>query len=195
MPVRAMNATISHISSAALAVLAAALSSPSHAQDPFYKGRTVSLIIGSNTSGGYDTYGRLLARHMGRHLAGNPSFVVQNMPGAGGLRSANHIYSVAPRDGTAIGIFDQAIFLDQLLGSTALRGDAKNFSWIGRMVGNSAVLFAWHTAKVKTIADALTQELIVAASGATSRLNWTALNSLAHTRLKLLTGYEGPASA
>jgi tripartite-type tricarboxylate transporter receptor subunit TctC len=190
-----MNVTIRYTSWATLALLAALLPSPSHAQDPFYKGKTVSLIIGSNTSGGYDTYGRLLARHMGRHLAGNPSFVVQNMPGAGGLRSANHIYSVAPRDGTAIGIFDQAIFLDQLLGSTALRGDAKNFSWIGRMVGNSAVLFAWHTAKVKTIADALTQELIVAASGATSRLNWTALNSLAHTRLKLLTGYEGPASA
>ncbi len=106
-----MNVTIRYTSWATLALLAALLPSPSHAQDPFYKGKTVSLIIGSNTSGGYDTYGRLLARHMGRHLAGNPSFVVQNMPGAGGLRSANHIYSVAPRDGTAIGIFDQAIFL------------------------------------------------------------------------------------
>jgi tripartite-type tricarboxylate transporter receptor subunit TctC len=190
-----MNATISYISSAALAVLAAALSSPSHAQDPFYRGKTVSVIIGSNTSGGYDTYGRLLARHMGRHLAGNPAFVVQNMPGAGGLRSANHLYSVAPRDGTTIGIFDQAAFLDQLLGSSALRGDARNFNWIGRMAGNSAVLFAWHTAKVKKITDALTQELIVAAPGSSSRLNWTALNSLAHTRLKLLTGYEGPATA
>ena len=190
-----MNVTIRYTSWATLALLAALLPSPSHAQDPFYKGKTVSLIIGSNTSGGYDTYGRLLARHMGRHLAGNPSFVVQNMPGAGGLRSANHIYSVAPRDGTAIGIFDQAIFLDQLLGSTALRGDAKNFSWIGRMVGNSAVLFAWHTAKVKSIADAFTQELIVAAPGSSSRLNWTALNALAGTKLKLLTGYEGPASA
>src|SRR3954454_18660655 len=97
---------------AALAVLLIALiSAPlyARAEDPFYKGKTISLIIGSNTSGGYDTYGRLLARHMGRHLAGNPAFVVQNMPGAGGLRSANHIYSVAPRDVTAIGIFDQAI--------------------------------------------------------------------------------------
>jgi tripartite-type tricarboxylate transporter receptor subunit TctC len=165
------------------------------ADDPFYRGRTISLIIGSNTSGGYDTYGRLLARHMGRHIAGHPAIVVQNMPGAGGLRSANHIYNVAAKDGTVIGIFDQAVFLDQLLGAATLRGDAAKFNWIGRMMGNSAVLFAWHTAKVKSITDAFTQELIVAAPGSSSRLNWTALNALAGTKLKLLTGYEGPASA
>jgi len=121
--------------------------------------------------------------------------VVQNMPGAGGLRSANHLYNVAAKDGTVIGIFDQAVFLDQLLGAAALRGDAAKFNWIGRLIGNSAVLFAWHAAKVKKIDDALTHELIVAAPGSTSRLNWTALNALAGTKLKLLTGYEGPATA
>src|SRR5262249_34012635 len=88
---------------AALALLAAAA-------EPFYKGKTISLIIGSNTSGGYDTYGRLLARHMGNHIDGHPNFVVQNMPGAGGLRSANHLYNVAAKDGTVMGIFDQAVF-------------------------------------------------------------------------------------
>src|SRR5258705_10137900 len=112
MPMRVMNAKHCYTWCATLALLSTViLSATAHAQDPFYKGKTISIIIGSNTSGGYDTYGRLLARHMGKHLSGNPSFVVQNMPGAGGLRSANHIYSVAPRDGTAIGIFDQAIFL------------------------------------------------------------------------------------
>src|SRR5215470_948910 len=178
-------------------VLAALLSaSVAHAaDDPFYRGKTISLIVGSNASGGYDTYGRLLARHMGKHIAGHPAFVVQNMPGAGGLRSANHLYNVAAKDGTVIGIFDQAVFLDQLLGAATLRGDAAKFNWIGRLVGNSAVLFAWHSAKVKTPADALTHELIVAAPGSSSRLNWTALNALAGTKLKLLTGYEGPASA
>src|SRR5437660_344802 len=94
------------------------------ADDPFYRGKTISLIIGSNTSGGYDTYGRLLARHMGKHIAGHPAFVVQNMPGAGGLRSANHLYNVAATDGSVIGIFDQALFLDQLLGSGTLCGNA-----------------------------------------------------------------------
>jgi tripartite-type tricarboxylate transporter receptor subunit TctC len=181
---------------AALALLAILLLPPlGHAQEPFYKGKTISLIIGSNTSGGYDTYGRLLARHMAKHLAGNPSFVTQNMPGAGGVRSANHIFNVAPKDGTVFGIFDQAVFLDQVLGSTALRGDVRSFNWIGRLIGNSAVLFAWHTAKVKKIEDALTNELIVAAPGSSSRLNWTALNTVVGTKFKLLTGYEGPATS
>ena len=174
--------------------LAAALTQ-AQAQEPFYKGKTISLIIASNASGGYDTYGRLLSRHMGAHLAGNPSFVVQNMPGAGGIRAANHLYNVAPKDGTVIGIFDQAVFLNQLLGVAGLRSDVAKFNWIGRMIGNSAVLFAWHTAQVKKIEDAFTQELIVAASGSSSRLNWTALNALTGTKLKLLTGYEGPATA
>src|SRR5262250_2661968 len=113
----------------ALALLAAALAcSPAAAAEPFYKGKTISLIIGSNTSGGYDTYGRLLARHMGKHIAGHPTFVVQNMPGAGGLRSANHLYNVAAKDGAVMGIFDQAVFLDQLLGAATLRGDVEALS-------------------------------------------------------------------
>ena len=127
---------------AALALAAVALvQSPAAADDPFYKARTISLIIASNASGGYDTYGRLLARHLGRHLPGTPGFVVQNMPGAGGIRAANHLYNVAAKDGTVMGIFDQAVFLDQLLGVPGLRGDVTKFNWIGRLVGNSAVLF------------------------------------------------------
>jgi len=183
---------------AALAVLLIALiSAPlyARAEDPFYKGKTISLIIGSNTSGGYDTYGRLLARHLGKHIPGTPAIVTQNMPGAAGIRSANYIYNIAAKDGTVFGIFDQAVFLDQLLGVPGLRGDVAKFNWIGRLVGNSAVLFAWHTAAVKTIEDAFTKELIVAAPGSSSRLNWTALNALAGTKLKLQTGYEGPATA
>jgi tripartite-type tricarboxylate transporter receptor subunit TctC len=183
-------------SAAALLALAALMAvREAAAQEPFYKGKTVSLIVASNTAGGYDTYGRLLSRHLGTHLPGNPSFVVQNMPGAGGVRGANHLYNVAAKDGTVIGIFDQAVFLDQLLGVPGLRGDVRKFNWIGRLVGNSAVLFAWHTARVKKIADAFTTELIVAAPGSSSRLNWTALNTLAGTKLKLLTGYEGPSTA
>jgi tripartite-type tricarboxylate transporter receptor subunit TctC len=177
----------------ALAAILPAIA-PAQAED-FYKGRTISLIIASNASGGYDTYGRLLGRYLPRHLAGNPSVVPQNMPGAGGVRGANYIYAVAPKDGTTIGIFDQAVFLDQLLGIPGLRGDVRNFNWVGRMASNSAVLVAWHTAAVKKIEDAFTHELIVAAPGSSSRLNWTALNAITGTKLKLLTGYEGPATS
>src|SRR5215831_17143997 len=177
----------------ALAAILPALA-PAQADD-FYKGRTISLVIASNASGGYDTYGRLLARYLPRHLAGNPSVVPQNMPGAGGVRGANYIYAVAPKDGTTIGIFDQAVFLNQLLGVPGLRGDVRNFNWVSRMASNSAVLVAWHTAAVKKIEDAFTHELIVAAPGSSSRLNWTALNAITGTKLKLLTGYEGPATS
>jgi tripartite-type tricarboxylate transporter receptor subunit TctC len=173
---------------------AVALSTPVRADD-FYKGKSISLIIASNTSGGYDTYGRILARHLGAHLAGNPTIVPQNMPGAGGIRAANYLYSIAAKDGTVFGIFDQAMFLDQLLGIPGLRGDVRQFNWIGRLASNSSVLFAWHTAAVKKIEDAFSHELIVAAPGSNSRLNWTALNALTGTKLKLLTGYEGPATA
>jgi tripartite-type tricarboxylate transporter receptor subunit TctC len=187
---------ISSLRRAALTLAAVLLAlAPACAQEPFYKGKTISLIIASNVSGGYDTYGRLLARHLPRHLAGNPAIVPQNMPGAGGIRAANYLYSVAPKDGTAFGIFDQAMFLDQLLGIPGLRGDVRQFSWIGRLTSNSSVLFAWHTAAVKKIEDAFTHDLIVAAPGSNSRLNWTALNAITGTKLKLLTGYEGPATA
>lgn len=184
-----------------LRVLALALTAwastwaPAAAEEPFYKGKTISLIIASNASGGYDTYGRLLARHLPAHLAGNPAVVAQNMPGAGGLRAANQLYSISPKDGTAIGIFDQAVFLDQLLGIPGMRGDVRQFNWLGRMTSNSAVLFAWHTAAVHKIEDAFTHELLVAAPGSSSRLNWTALNAIVGTKFKLLTGYEGPATA
>jgi tripartite-type tricarboxylate transporter receptor subunit TctC len=174
--------------------LLCAIQSPAVADD-FYKGKTISLIVGSNASGGYDGYGRLLSRHMGKHIPGNPSFVVQNMPGANGVRSASHVYSVAPKDGTVLGIFDQAMFLRQLLGAPGVKGDVAKFNWVGRLVSNSAILFSWHTAKVQKIEDVFTNELIVAASGAASRLNWAALNTLAGTKFKMVTGYEGPATA
>lgn len=176
-------------------VAIASLATGAASEEPFYKGRTISTVIGSNASGGFDTYGRLMARHMGKYIPGNPTFVVQNMPGAGGLRATNHLYNVAPKDGTMIGIVDQAIHLNQLLAVPGLQADVTRFNWIGRCVGNSAVLFARAEAKVKSAADLLTEELIVAAPGSASRLNWTALNTIVGTRMRLLTGYSGPPQA
>src|ERR1700741_337185 len=94
LPIRPTGAAVAL---AALAAICVATAPPAAAQEPFYKGKTVSLIIASNASGGYDTYGRLLARHLGAHLAGNPTIVPQNMPGAGGIRGANYLYSIAPK--------------------------------------------------------------------------------------------------
>jgi len=171
-----------------------ALAAPARAED-FYKGKSISLVIATATGGGYDTYARLIARHLGRHIPGQPNIVPQNMPGAAGIRAANYLYAAAPKDGTAIGMLDQATYLDQVLGTPGLTADATRLNWIGRILSNSAVLYAWHLAKVKRIEDALTQELIVSTSGAASRLNWTVLNNVIGARLKIITGYQGSSDS
>jgi tripartite-type tricarboxylate transporter receptor subunit TctC len=168
---------------------------PSHAEEQVFSGRTIAIVVPSGASGGYDTYARLLARHMGKNIPGKPNIVVQNMPGGAGVRAADYVSYVAPQDGTAIGMLEQALFLRQVLELPGLRGDVRKSNWIGRLVSNSAVLYAWHTAKVQRIQDAFTSELIVSATGTAPRLNWTALNMLAGTKLRMITGYEGPAAA
>jgi tripartite-type tricarboxylate transporter receptor subunit TctC len=157
----------------------------------FYQGKTINFIIASAVGGGYDTYSRLIANHIGAHLAGQPSVVPQNMPGAGSVRATNYLYNVAPKDGTAIGMIDQAIYLNQILGMPELKADATKFNWIGRIISNSAVLFAWHTAPVKKIEDVFTHELIVSTSGSASKLNWTVLNNVVGTKFKIINGYQG----
>jgi tripartite-type tricarboxylate transporter receptor subunit TctC len=161
------------------------------AADDFYQGKTVNFIIGYPVGGGYDTYSRLIVAHLGEHLAGRPTVVPLNMPGAVTIRATNYLYNEAPKDGTVIGMIDQSIYLNQILGTSQLRADAGRFNWIGRIVGNSAVLYAWHLSPVKKIQDAFARELIVAAGGVSSRLNWLVLNSVVGTRLKLISGYPG----
>jgi tripartite-type tricarboxylate transporter receptor subunit TctC len=161
------------------------------ADDDFYKGKNINFIIGTAPGGGYDAYSRLIARHIGKHLPGQPSVVPQNMPGAAGIRAANYLYNVAPKDGTVIGMVDQAVYLDQILGTAGLNVDATKLNWIGRILSNSAVLYARQGAAVKKIEDVFTHELIVSTSGAASRLNWTVLNSLLGMKFKIIPGYQG----
>lgn len=173
------------------ATLAIGFAGASWAQDDFYKGKNINFIIGTAPGGGYDAYSRLIAHHIGKHLPGQPSVVPQNMPGAAGIRAANYLYNVAPKDGTVIGMVDQAVYLDQILGTAGLNVDASKFNWIGRILSNSAVLYARQGAKVKKIEDVFTHELIVSTSGAASRLNWTVLNNLLGTKFKIIPGYQG----
>lgn len=178
----------------ALAVIGAALSVlcvPAAAED-FYAGKTVEIIVPSGVGGdSYDTLSRMVERYMGRYLPGNPSVVVQNMPGAGGILAANQMYNIAPHDGTVIGMLDQSIPEDQLFKVPALRADVTKMNWIGRIISNNAVLFAWHSAAVKTIGDAYTQPLIICSTGSASQLRWTMLKRLLGLKLKLVTGYKG----
>src|SRR5262245_7624056 len=161
------------------------------APDGFYKGRSITFIIGSAAGGGYDTYGRLLASHLGEHLEGRPSVVVQNMPGAGSIRAANYLYNLAPKDGTTIGMLDEAIYLNQVLGTPELKADATKFNWIGRILANSAVLFARRESSVQKIEDVFDKELIVSTSGTASKLNWTVLKNALGMKFTLISGYQG----
>jgi len=161
------------------------------AAEGFYKNKSVTFIIGSAVGGGYDTYSRLLASHLGRHLEGSPTVVPQNMPGAGSIRAANYLYNGARQDGTVIGMLDQAIYLYQILGTPDLKVDATKFHWLGRIFRNSAVLFARREAQVQKIEDVFDKTLIVSTSGTASRLNWTVLKNTLGMKFTLIQGYQG----
>jgi tripartite-type tricarboxylate transporter receptor subunit TctC len=160
------------------------------------KGRPVTMIIGSGAGGGIDLYGRVVARHLGRHIPGQPPVVPQNMPGAGSIAAANHLFNVAPRDGTAIGILSQGLILDEILKTPGLRFDVAKFNWVGRVSSDVLVAFTWHTSKVKTVADAMTIEATLGGSGAGSSVTKSPklLNEVVGTKFKVISGYKNTAS-
>jgi tripartite-type tricarboxylate transporter receptor subunit TctC len=159
----------------------------------FYKGKTINVYIGVNVGGGYDFEARLLARFMRAHIPGNPVLVPQNMIGAGGIKMANFLYSIAPQDGTAIGMFPNTLIAVQAVGTDGAQYDANRFSWIGSMTTSPLTFTTWHTTGVKTIEDARRRELTVAASnkGAITYTFPRMLNEFLGTRLKIVSGYQG----
>lgn len=158
----------------------------------FYKGRRIELVISAGPGGGYDTYARLLARFIGRHIPGTPVLVPQNMPGAGGLSAANWMYNIAPKDGTILGTLAQSTPTDQVLGERENKFDVRKFGWIGNMVVVNNVLFVSSDTGVKTIEDARSRELSMGATGSsTSVLYAQVSNNLLGTKFKIITGYPG----
>src|ERR1041384_3904715 len=150
---------------AALAILWAAF--PVRAQDAvaqFYRGKQINLYIGSTPGGGYDTYARLLARKFGSYIPGNPAIIPQNMPGAGSNKLASFIYSVAPKDGTAIGAIFSGAILQPLVGDTPVQHDPSKFIYLGNANNEVFICVARADAPAKTLKDTLTQELIVGAT-------------------------------
>ena len=176
--------------------LAHVLSFPAAAQDAvadFYKGKQVAITVGFASGGSASLYSQVLARHMGRHMPGNPNFVVQHMPGAGGLLVTNNSANSAPRDGTVFTITDRAVPLEPLLGNPNAKFDARRFGWIGNANVEYTTCIAWHTARVKALADAFTHELVVAGTGAeaTAVIFPKAVNKLLGTKIKVVLGYPG----
>lgn len=180
---------------AAFAALAVTCASPASAQSvaDFYKGKQIQMIIATNTGVGYDIYARLLIAHMGKHIPGNPAFVPRNMIGAGGLRTADFVYRVAPKDGLTIGTIGRGLPFEPMLGQNELNIDPLRFHWLGSMNRETAVAFSWHTSKVKTMADLRTTELLTpgTGAGADSEIMPLAFNNLSGTKFKIVKGYKG----
>jgi tripartite-type tricarboxylate transporter receptor subunit TctC len=178
----------------AATLLAAPLAMAQPSAEAFYRGQTVRIVVASGPSGGFDTFARLLARHLSRFVPGNPTFVVQNMPGAGGLRAAGYIAKVAPRDGTIIAAVQGGMVKAPLLGLSGADYVTTQLRWIGNLNSEVHVCVAWHTAGINTIQEAMQKELIVGASaGADSELAPHAFNNFLGTRFKVIPGYQdGP---
>src|SRR5919107_256012 len=156
--------------------------------------KRIDLLIGYTPGGSYDLYARLVARHLGRHLPGEPVVVPQNMPGAGSLRAANFVYGAAPKDGSAIGIVTETVALEQALTNPAVQYDAAKFTWIGRVASSINVQVVWHTARVQSLADAYNTEVTFAGTGPGNVAETIPrlLHGLLGMRVKVISGY--PAS-
>src|SRR5258705_2633099 len=165
--------------------------------ESFYRGKTINVIIGYPPAGANDLYARLVARHIGKHIPGNPSGIARNMPGGGSLVAANHIFNVAPKDGTVLGLIVPTAPLEERLGAANVRFKAAQFNWIGRLAPTPNVTFMNASAKVKTIKDALEYEAVLGATGRSSTVAIypLSLNHIVGTKFKLVMGYTGSAEA
>jgi tripartite-type tricarboxylate transporter receptor subunit TctC len=170
---------------------AQATDNPSVAE--FYKGKQMRFIIRSAPGGGFDTYSRLMARHIGRHIPSNPSILPVNMPGGGGITSANYVAEVAPKDGTILTMVGQALPMDQALGLTpSFKADLRSFGWIGNISDSNVLTYVWHTSPVKTMDDAKKRETTLGATGAGDTSSWlpAVYNKVLGTKFKIIDGYK-----
>jgi tripartite-type tricarboxylate transporter receptor subunit TctC len=180
---------------AGLGLAAASLSAPVAAQSvaDFYKGNTIRIVIWAAAGGEYDIHGKIVSRHIGKHIPGNPNVIATQMTGGGGLVAANHIYNVAPKDGTAMGMMVSSLPFLQAIELPGVKFDAARFNWVGTLAPTQEGLVAWHTAPVKKFEDLLTTEFVLGASGAgsTSVLTPTMINALLGAKIKIVPGYPG----
>src|SRR5262245_22613464 len=157
--------------------------------------QTVTVVVGYSPGASYDIYMRNFARHLGKHLPGNPNVIPQNMTGAGSLRSANYIFNAAPKDGTTLGVFARGLAMQPLLDNTGIQYDPLKFNWIGSLSADVSLILSWHTRPFKTVDDLRAREMVVAGtgSGAHSVIFPYILNGVLGTRMKVVTGYPGAA--
>jgi len=178
------------------ALVAVLTASAASAQSPadFYKGKTVELYIGYSVGGGYDLYGRTVARHIGKHIPGNPTVLTKNMEGGGSLRLANWLFRVAPKDGTVFGTIGRGTGFDPILGQKGAQFDGPKFTWIGSANNEVSVCVSWNgTSSVTKFDDLLTKEMTVGGTGASADTDQfpRVVNGVLGTKMRIVSGYPG----
>ena len=161
----------------------------------FYKGKTITIVVGSDVGGGYDLTARTLAHHLARHIPGQPSIIVQNKPGASSIVAANYVYEIAPKDGTVIAAVQRPIPFQTLFGDTGVRFDVRKMQWLGSTTNELGVVVAWHTAPQQTFADLYKSEMVIGGTGPATdpELYPRAMNRVLGTKFRIVGGYPGQA--
>ena len=165
---------------------------PAQAEE-FYAGKTLTIVVGFTPGGTYDQMARFYSRNLARFIPGKPTIIVQNMPGAGSMVATAHLFNNAARDGTVLGVVGGGTMWEAILGNPQARYDPGKFHWIGGMSRDDITCLVWHTSPIRTISDAKTREVVVGATGPGSRTMTfpMALNDLAGTKFKIVSGYPG----
>src|SRR5690349_7910996 len=165
--------------------------------ESFYRGKTLSMVIGYPTGGSNDIYARSVARYIGKHIPGNPTVVPRNMPGGGSLVAANHVFNVAPKDGTTLALIAATIPLEERLGAPNVMFKSAGFNWIGRVAAGVNMTFVMNSVPVKSVQDTFTREVLLGASGRSSTVAIypAVLSNVIGTRFKLVMGYQSSSTA
>ena len=174
-------------------ISATAPSARADAVGDFYKGKQINWILSAGAGGGYSSYAHAFAPHFQKHIPGNPNIVVQNMPGAGGIRAMIFLSSVAPKDGTTFGLVHSSVPFAPLFGLEGAKFDPRQMQWIGSISRASAICVAWHTSPIKTAQDLWEKEYVVGGTGAGSQMETmpAMLNKLFGMKIKIISGYKG----
>ncbi len=186
-----------HLACVSLGLLLVPASGQAQSVEAFYRGKTLSMVIGYPTGGSNDIYARSVARHIGKHIPGNPTVVPRNMPGGGSLIAANHVFNVAPKDGTTLALIAATIPLEERLGVPNVMFKSAAFNWIGRVAAGVNMTFVMSSVPVKTIQDTFTREVVLGASGRSSTVAIypAVLSNVIGTKFKLVMGYQSSNTA
>jgi len=165
--------------------------------DAFFSSQPFTILVGYPPGAGYDMYARLISRHIGAYLPGKPKVLVQNMPGAGSLAAANHLYNIAKQDGSIIGTFSRGITMLPIVDSTGVRYETLKFNWIGSPSSEVSLAISWHDSGIRKFEDLQTRGMTAATSGPGSDGNiyGRVLNTILRTKIKTVTGYQGSAES